>query len=106
MSRRRLTPAAICFAMLTVSLAGIPLLSCTEQLERQLFEEYAGKILTFRVPYCESELHFDVKGKPIGFETCGGWLTDQQISIRTVRLTDYRLQVSSRRVLLSYDESS
>lgn len=89
---------ALMFAVSTGAFAG--------SLEKQINNEYRGKILTLR-QFCAGErLHFGPDGRLIGNLRSTSWTTDAQLEVEDLKLRGDVVELKGRRLRLVFDPSS
>jgi TonB family protein len=95
-------PIAILFVLI--------LAACTDasatNLEKQINNDYRGKVLTLR-QFCAGErLHFGPDGRLVGNLRTTAWTTDSQLEVEDLKLRGDVLELKGRRVRLIFDPST
>lgn len=73
------------------------------ELERQLNQDYADKLLTLRHFYEGDRLKFLSDGRLLGDATIGPWTLDGQIEIKAIHLKNKVVEIKGRRIHVVFD---
>ena len=92
------------------ALLALTVAACTrsfaDNLEKQINNDYRGKVLTLRQFSAGSKLHYDPNGRLVGTVRTISWTTDAQIEIEKLTLKGDTLQLQGRRLRLFFDPST
>ncbi len=106
MPRRRIPTLVL--AAVALMAAAIPLVEraqASDDLERQLRDQYKGKTFLLRGFYAGARLDYDSAGAASGDPMVGDWTVSGAVQVKDVHLSGHHLRIQARRLYLGWYKS-